>query len=340
MSDRVLLTGISGFLGGHIALALLKAGFTIRGSTRNAAKADQVRSTLAKAGGDVSQIAFATLDLTSDAGWAEAAQGCRYLMHTASPFVISMPKDKMDLIRPAVEGTERALRAGLKAGVERIVLTSSFAAIGYGHDKARTAPFTAKDWTNLEGRSMNAYTESKTRAEQRAWEVMKEAGREKDLATINPTLILGPLLDEDPGTSALVVKRLLNGSFPALPRLNFIVVDVRDVADAHVAALTKPDAGGRRFPLGEGPVSFKEIADMLRTRFPDHSAKIPSRKLPDWAMRIFALVDRDVRGNLGELGVVKRLDSSDGIALLGHKMIAPERALIATAESLVAQKIV
>jgi nucleoside-diphosphate-sugar epimerase len=340
MSDRILLTGISGFLGGHVALALLKAGYEVRGSLRDQGKADRVRATLAKAGADLRRLQFVTLDLGKDEGWAEAAQGCRYLMHTASPFVISMPADKMDLIRPAVEGTERALGAGLKAGVERIALTSSFAAIGYGHDRARTAPFTAKDWSNPDGPGGNAYTESKTRAERRAWEIMKAAGREKDLAAVNPTLILGPLLDEDPGTSAILVKRMLNGSFPALPRLSFCVVDVRDVAAAHVAALTKPEAGGKRFPIGEGPVSFVQMAEILRRRLPDRAGKVPRWQMPDWAVRLFALVDRDARGSLGELGVVKPLDSSDAIALLGRKLIPPEEALLATAESLIAQHIV
>jgi nucleoside-diphosphate-sugar epimerase len=155
MSDQVLLTGISGFLGGHVALALLEAGYTVRGSLRNPAKADQVRATLSKAGADLTRLDFVTLDLLNDQGWAEAAQGCRYLLHTASPFVLQMPKDKMELIRPAVEGTERALKAGLKAGVERIVVTSSMAAIAYGHDQPRTTPYTAADWSNPDSPDIN-----------------------------------------------------------------------------------------------------------------------------------------------------------------------------------------
>ena len=156
--------------------ALLAAGYQVRGSVRSLAKADKVRDTLTKAGADVSRLEFVALDLLKDDGWDAAAEGCRFLAHTASPFVIQMPADKMELIRPAIEGTERALNAGLKAGVERIVLTSSMAAIAYGHDRNRTAPFTAADWTDLEGRGCNAYVESKTRAERRAWEIMKAAG--------------------------------------------------------------------------------------------------------------------------------------------------------------------
>ena len=209
MADTVLLTGVSGFLGGHVALALLNAGYQVRGSLRSLGKADHVRTTLAKAGADVSRLEFVALDLLGDQGWEAAAQGCRYLVHTASPVAARMPTDKMELIRPAVEGTERALNAALKAKVERVVLTSSMAAIAAGHDLARTTPFTAADWTNLNGRPVSAYVESKTRAERRAWELMKAAGRESDLAVINPAYIFGPLLDEDPGTSVGLIARLL-----------------------------------------------------------------------------------------------------------------------------------
>jgi dihydroflavonol-4-reductase len=340
MADTVLLTGVSGFLGGHVASALLAAGYQVRGSVRDLAKADAVRAALAKAGADTARLEFVKLDLLKDDGWEGAAQGCRFLVHTASPFVLRMPADKMDLIRPAVEGTERALNAGLKAGVERIVLTSSMAAIAYGHDRARTTAFTAADWTNLDGRDVSAYVESKTRAERRAWELMKAAGREADLASINPSAILGPLLDEDPGTSASLVIRLMNGSVPALPRLGFAIIDVRDVAAAHVAALVGPAARGHRFPMGQGPLFFRDIAEILRRRFPEHARKIPRIVMPDWAVRIFALFDSDVRGSVGELGVTRRLDSADAVALLGRALIPPEAAIVATAQSVVAQGLV
>lgn len=337
-TDRVLLTGISGFLGGHVALGLLNAGYIVRGSVRNLGKAEAVRATLKRAGADVSRLEFVALDLLSDKGWDEAMEGVRYLQHTASPFVIDLPEDKMDLIRPAVEGTERALNAALRANVERIVLTSSMAAIAYGHDKARTKPFTDKDWTNLNGPDVNAYIESKTLAEQRAWDIMRAAGRDVDLTTINPSAILGPLLDEDPGTSALIVKRLLDGSVPALPRLPFIIVDVRDIANAHVAAMTSDSARGRRFPMGERPILMGDVADIVRKAAPDR--KVPRLNMPDWAVRIYALFDRDVRGVLNELGVLKRLDSSGAVALLGRPLIPADQAITATTHALIENRIV
>ena len=337
MSDRVLLTGISGFLGGHVALQLLNAGYTVRGSLRNLAKADKVRDTLARAGADISRLEFVALDLMDDAGWREAAEGCRYVQHTASPFVLKIPDDKMELIGPAVEGTTRALNAANAAGAERIVLTSSMAAIAYGHDKARTAPFTEDDWTDLHGRGVNFYQESKTLAERRAWEIMERAGRREALAVINPSGIFGPLLDEDPGTSAILIQRLLNGSVPALPRIPITIIDVRDVAAAHVAAMTAPEAGGRRFPMAERTLSFKQVADLLAEHYPQK--RIPRRQMPDWAVWLYGLFDRDVRGNLGELGVAKQLDSRGAIALLGRKLTPAPEAVLATAETLLAHKL-
>ena len=338
MSDRVVLTGISGFLAGHIALQLLQAGYTVRGSLRNLGRADKVRETLRRHGADVSRLEFVALDLMRDEGWNEAMAGGRCLLHTASPFVIQIPKDKMELIGPAVNGTERALNAANRAGVERVVLTSSMAAIAYGHDKMRTAPFTARDWTNLDGRAVNFYQESKTLAERRAWEIMDAAGRREALAVINPSGIFGPLLDEDPGTSAVIIQRLLDGSVPASPRIPMTAIDVRDVAAAHIAAMVTPSAGGQRFPMGESTIFFVETARILKERYPDR--RIPTRQMPDWAVRLYALFDRDVRDNIGELGIIKRLDSSAAIALLGRPLIKARSAILATAESLVAHKLV
>ncbi|UYN98662.1 MAG: NAD-dependent epimerase/dehydratase family protein [Devosia sp.] len=331
--ETVLLTGISGFLGGHVALALLKAGFPVRGSVRSLAKADKVRDTLARAGADTKGLSFVELNLTRDAGWDAAMDGVSFLQHTASPFVLNMPDDRNELIRPAVEGTERAIGAALRAGVKRIVLTSSMAAIAYGHDKTGAPCFSAADWTRLDGRPINAYVESKTRAERRAWQMMDDAGRRADLATINPGAIFGPLLDEDPGTSALLVRRLLDGSVPAAPRIPITPVDVRDVAAAHLAAMTTPEAGGQRFPLAVAPQYFIDVARTLRQRYPDR--RIPRLQMPDLAVRLYALFDRDVRDNLGELGYAKRLDAAPSIALLGQPLIPAETAVLATAESLI-----
>lgn len=340
MADLVLLTGISGFLGGHVGLELLRQGFAVRGSVRSLSKADKVRASLAKAGADVSRLEFVELDLNSDSGWDAAMAGVRYLQHTASPFVTDIPKDKMELIGPAVGGTRRALNAALKADVERIVLTSSMAAISYGHDKSRSAPFTAADWTDLEGRGVNAYIESKTLAEKEAWTIIDSAGRHDDLAAINPNAILGPLLDEDPGTSAALIARLMNGSIPAAARIYFAVVDVRDVAAAHVKAMITPSAGGHRFPMGDKTLGLLEFSDAVRRAAPEFAKRLPSLTVPDWMVRLFAFVDKDIRGNVGELGVVRQTDSSDVEKLLGRKLISSDDAVIATARSLIEQGVV
>ncbi len=337
MSDRVLLTGISGFLGGHVALQLLNAGYTVRGSVRDLQKADKVRKTLATAGADIARLEFVALDLMSDKGWGEAMAGVRYLQHVASPFVTSMPSDRNELIRPAVEGTTRALETAFAAKVERAVVTSSMAAVMYGHDKSRREPFTAADWTNLEGRDVNAYVESKARAEKKAWEIAERHGRSGDLVVINPSAILGPLLDDDAGTSVALVQRLMNGSMPAVPNMSFVVVDVRDVAALHVAAMVDPAAGGKRYPAGGETFTLMELARMLKAALPDHARKLPKFQAPDWLVRIVGLLDKDVRGNLGELGVVKNVDASEAKKLLGRPFIPASDSVLASAQSLIQQ---
>jgi len=340
MPDRVLLTGISGYVGGHTALALLDAGYIVRGSVRSLDKAEKVRAGLAKAGAAIERLEFVRLDLTEDEGWTEAMAGCRYLLHTASPFVTRMPKDRMELVGPAIAGTRRAVEAALAADIERVVLTSSMAAMVYGHDAKRTAPFTEADWTRLDGRDINAYVESKTRAEREAWDVMEKAGRSADLAVINPSAIVGPLLDDDPGTSVALMIRLMNGSVPAAPRMGFVLVDVRDVAAAHLAAMIAPSAGGHRFPLGDKSMALIDIANTLRAHFPERAGKLPRLVLPDWLVHLYGLFDSDLRGNLGELGIVKQLDSSAIIALLGRPPIPAETSLIDTVDSLIAEHLI
>lgn len=340
MADTVLVTGISGFVGGHVALELLKQGFLVRGSVRDLKKADKVRAALKRAGADISRLEFVALDLMSDTGWDDAMDGVRYLQHTASPFVTNEPRDRNELIVPAVEGTRRAIEAALRAKVERIVTTSSMAAIMYGHDASRVTPFTAADWTNLQGRKISGYVESKTRAERKAWELVDSAGRHDDLATINPGAIFGPLLDDDPGTSVGLLRRMFDGSLPAAAKVAFIVVDVRDVAAAHVAAMVSPQAGGHRYPMGNGTFSLMELAAILKQALPDRAGRMPRFEVPDWLVRLVAYVDRDIRGNVGELGVLKRADASAVRTLLGRDLIAADEATIASARSLIAQGLV
>ena len=265
---------------------------------------------------------------------AEAAAGCDYVLHVASPFPSTVPKDENELIAPARDGALRVLRAARDAGVKRVVLTSSFAAIGYGA-KGRTTAFTEEDWTNLGDPSVQPYQKSKTIAEREAWDFVAREGGGLELAVVNPVGVFGPVLGPDYSTSILLVKRLMDGAVPGCPDLWFGAVDARDVADLHVKAMTAPAARGERFLATGGDfVSALEIAQFLKADAGAAARKVPTRQLPNWLMRVVALFNPEVKGLLPELGKHKNASHEKARRLLGWTPRSPREAVLATARSL------
>ncbi|KRB22777.1 SDR family oxidoreductase [Mesorhizobium sp. Root172] len=332
--ELVLVTGGSGFLGAHCILELLKGGYRVRTTVRSSKREADVLAML-KAGGiePGDRLSFAIADLTSDAGWPQAVAGCDYVLHVASPFPPGVPKQEDDLIIPAREGALRVLRAARDAGVKRVVLTSSFAAIGYG--KMPPGPFTEENWTDPTAK-VSAYVKSKTLAERAAWDFIAAEGGRLELAVVNPVGIFGPVLGADHSTSTEFVQRMMNGAMPGLPRLSFGVVDARDVADLHVRAMTNPAAKGERFLAVSGDfMTVREIAQTVKARLGDAASRVSTRQLPDWLVRIVGLFNAEAAQLVTELGKVKNATNAKAVRLLGWAPRSREDALAATGESLV-----
>ncbi|HEY2120540.1 MAG TPA: aldehyde reductase [Candidatus Acidoferrum sp.] len=334
--STVLVTGGSGFIGSHCILQLLAAGYQVRTTIRNLDREGDVRAML-KVGNAVpgDHLSFFAADLENDAGWREAVTGCEYVLHVASPLPPNVPKHEDELIVPAREGTLRVLRASRDAGIKRVVLTSSFAAIGYGQE-VRSSPFNETDWTNPNGDDVAPYTKSKTLAERAAWDFMAKEGGALELSAINPVGVFGPVLGPDYSASILLVQRMLDGAMPGAPRLYFGVVDVRAVADLHIRAMTHPAAKGERFLAAAGDfMSMLDIAKVLKSRMGASAKRVPTRELPKWLVRIAAMRDPAVKLILPELGKVKNATNEKAKRLLGWVPRSNEEAIVATAESLV-----
>jgi nucleoside-diphosphate-sugar epimerase len=332
--STVLVTGGSGFIGCHCILQLLAAGYQVRTTVRSLKREADVRTMLKVAGvepGD--RLSFVAADLEKDAGWAEALAGCEYVLHVASPLPASVPKDEDELIIPAREGTLRVLRAARDAGVKRVVLTSSFAAVGYGHEPQET-PFNETNWSVLNGDG-TAYGKSKTLAERAAWDFLAKEGGSMELSVINPVGVFGPVLGPDYSTSILLVQRLMVGAMPGCPRLYFGLVDVRDVADIHLRAMTRLSAKSERFLATAGDfMSMLEVAKVLKSRLGSAAKRVPTRELPNWVVRLAAFRDPAVRLILPELGKVKNATNEKAKRLLGWTPRSNEEAILATAESM------
>jgi nucleoside-diphosphate-sugar epimerase len=335
--STVLVTGGSGFIGSHSIVQLLAAGHRVRTTVRSLQRESGVRALLKEGGaadpGD--QLSFVAADLESDAGWKDAAAGCDYVLHVASPFPPSVPKHEDELIVPAREGALRVLRASRDGGVKRVVLTSSFAAIGYGH-QPQTAPFDETNWTEPAGDDVSAYVKSKTLAERAAWDFVAREGGGLELAVVNPVGVFGPVLGPDYSTSILLVQRLMDGAMPGCPQLYFGVVDVRDVAGLHILAMSHPAAKGERFLAVAGDfMSMVAIANVLKSRMGASAKRVPTRQLPNWVVRLAAMRDPAVKLILPELGKVKNATNAKAKRLLGWTPRSNEDAIAATAESLV-----
>ena len=340
---KVLLTGSSGYIGKHITLRLLTEGYEVRASVRSKAKADEVRAAMVAhlpAGFDVGgKLTFVELDLESDDGWAAAIGGVDVLIHSASPFPIASPKDENELVRPAVEGTLRALKAAHSAGVKRVVLTSSVAAI-YGNDlPTGKTEFDETMWTDVEhpvGRV--AYTKSKTLAEQAAWKYIETEAPELELTTVNPVLVVGAPLDRHFGSSVSVVERILQAKDPMLPDISFSLVDVKYVAAMHVKAISIDASKGQRFIASAGSRTFVQIAKALKAALPGR--KIVTTQAPSLMIRFLALFDGEIRAVLPTLGKHIGVNASKATSVLGIDFISPEQSLIETAKYLLDNKFV
>ncbi|MBS0247406.1 MAG: aldehyde reductase [Proteobacteria bacterium] len=342
--SRVLVTGGSGFIAGHTILQLLAAGHSVHTTVRHLSRAADVRTTLKNhaAANNLTvndDLTFFAAELEDPAGWREASRGCDYVLHVASPFPAGTPKDENALVKPAREGTLRVLRAARTADVKRVVVTSSFAAIGYGH-KARRTPFTEDDWTDLSA-PLHPYHRSKTLAEHAAWDFIEDEGDGMELAVVNPTSVFGPILGSRLSSSVELIHDMLEGKMPSVPKIYFGAVDVRDVADLHVRAMANPKAMGQRFIAIAGDcISLRDVATILRQRLGDAAQQAPKRQVPSFMVRLAALWSDKARQILPELGKVKHASSAKAKALLGWEPRPAEDAIAATAESLIAAGLV
>jgi nucleoside-diphosphate-sugar epimerase len=337
--QTVLVTGGSGFLGGWCVVEALQRGYSVRTTVRDLAREGEVRSAVGSQVDPGGRLAVLAADLTHEDGWAEAVQGCDYVLHVASPFPAAQPKDPDELIVPAREGTLRVLRASLAAGVERVVVTSSVAAVrnsgsdagGEGRD------LTEADWNDPDDRSLTPYTRSKTIAELAAWEFMRGQGAEQRLVTVQPGAIVGPVLSPDRSYSLEAIERLLEGRMPGLPRLGFSFIDVRDVAALEVAAMTAPEAGGQRLLAAGSFLWFSDVAEILRARLGEQASKVPTRKIPNFVVRAMALVDPSVRSVAGDLGQKTTYSLENAERRVGWAPRPVEETIVDCARSLLAQ---
>ncbi|WP_341676898.1 NAD-dependent epimerase/dehydratase family protein [Niveibacterium sp. SC-1] len=326
------MTGGSGYVAGWIIARLLEEGRAVRATLRDMARADAVRADIANVARDTASLEFVAADLLADAGWEAAMQGVRHVVHVASPV---MARRGVDTLAVAVDGTRRVLRAAAAAGVERIVLTSSAAAARASADLSR--PADESDWTDARASGIDTYTLSKTLAERAAWDFAREHPAGPKIATVLPGFVQGLLLGRNASASLGVVGQMLGGKMPAVPRLGFVMIDVRDLADLHVRVLDDPKGMGERWIASTDFLWLADVAAVLRERLGHAASRVPKRTMSDWLVSLLSLANRDMRPLVAELGKRREFSSAKAGRILDWHPRAASEAVIATAESLLAK---
>lgn len=333
MKKKVLLTGISGYIGNHCAVELLKNGYSVRGSVRSLSKKEKVIESISKEIDPKDNLEFCELDLLKDKGWDRAMEGCEFVLHVASPFIMIEPKDENEYIKPAVDGTLRALEAAKKAGVKRVVLTSSIVAMLKDADESININYNS--WTNVSAKNVSAYARSKTLAEKSAWDFIKNQNDEKimELSVINPGPVFGPTISGNmQGASMGMIKKMIIGKIPMLPKFSISMSDVRDVAKIHVMALENINANGKRFIVTtEKPYSFKELAQILKS---NGYNKVSTKLAPNFLLKFISNFDREIRSMRAFIGKTYNGDVSSTMKTFNWKPISFEKTVLDTAKSI------
>lgn len=333
MTDRVLITGITGFIASHIAAKLLDKGYFIRGTVRDTDKAARIVTAMAAAGHDTSRLELVEADLSQDAGWAEAVKDCRYIQHIASPFPAEQPSDREALVPEARAGTQRVLEHGLSAGVERIVLTSSFLSMSSQPHKTGEVTITEESWGDPEWRALTAYPVSKMRAELSAWAYVKAQGIEEKLTVVCPALVLGPDSFGNAGASFALLRAMINGTIARAPRRSVPITDIRDCAALHVNAMTIKRAGGQRLLGTREALWIKDIAQIIGQAYPNIE-KLPLKEMPDILVRLIAVFDDRLKSSVPYLSVAYNPDNRKTQAMTKIIMRPAKEAILASVASI------
>ena len=335
MINKVLLTGISGWIAKHTAIELLNAGYEVLGTIRNKNLVDQTKQTISKYA-STEKLSFVELDLLKDDGWNEAAKGCSYIFHVASPFPMKVSSNRENLLPVAVDGTLRVLNAGLNNGVEQIIKTSSIVAMFRKPNRTNPYTFGENDWSDenwIEG--VSDYFLSKTKAEKAAWRLMESKGLKNKLTTINPGGVFGDALDKKGGTSIEYIRQFMKGKFPGAPKFAVLISDVKDIAKAHVACIGNNKVGGRRLIVGKDVKRLVELSQLIAEAMPEYKKKLPTKELPNLMVKLISYIDSSAKTMIPDLGIMMQTDTSYAEEILGFKFKPAKGCISENAKSVV-----